>query len=116
VLAYLDRVGDAAAAGLRPALAARLGDRPVTFGWGPRFLHSTGQFHKGGPQVGAFLQVTAAAESDLDVPGRPYTFGTLQLAQALGDLGALRSRARPALRLHLTDRAGGLDQLVAAVS
>jgi glucose-6-phosphate isomerase len=113
VLTYLDRIGDAAAAGLRPALARRLGDRPVTFGWGPRFLHSTGQYHKGGPQVGAFLQVTAAGD-DLPVPGRPYTFGQLQLAQASGDLGALQGRGRPALRLHLTDRAAGLQQLLAA--
>jgi len=116
VLAYLDRVGDAAAAGLRPALARRLGERPVTFGWGPRFLHSTGQYHKGGPPVGAFLEITGSAGEDLPVPGRPYTFGQLQLAQASGDLGALRGRGRPALRLHLRDRAEGLRQLLATAS
>jgi glucose-6-phosphate isomerase len=116
VMAYLDRIGDAAAAGLRPALARRLKDRAVTFGWGPRFLHSTGQFHKGGPQVGVFLQLTGAVAADLEVPGRPWTFGTLQLAQALGDLGALTSRGRPALRLHLTDRQAGLESVLAAVS
>jgi glucose-6-phosphate isomerase len=88
----------------------------VTFGWGPRFLHSTGQFHKGGPQVGAFMQVTAAHDADLDVPGQPFTFGRLQLAQALGDLQALESRNRPVLRFHLTDRAAGIRQLLDAAN
>jgi glucose-6-phosphate isomerase len=116
VMAYLDRIGDARAAGLRPALARRLKDRQVTFGWGPRFLHSTGQFHKGGPQLGAFLQVTGVVTEDLEVPGRPWSLGTLQLAQALGDLDALAGRTRPVLRLHLTDRRAGLDQVLAAVA
>jgi glucose-6-phosphate isomerase len=114
VMAYLDRHGDGDAAGLRPRLAAAAGGRPVTFGWAPRFLHSTGQFHKGGPQVGVFLQITGAVSRDVDVPGRPYTFGRLQLAQALGDLRALTERERPVVRLHLTDRAAGIRQLLAA--
>jgi glucose-6-phosphate isomerase len=88
----------------------------VTFGWAPRFLHSTGQFHKGGPQIGVFLQITGAHATDLDVPGQPFTFGRLQLAQALGDLQALESRQRPVVRLHLTDRAAGLRQLLSAAS
>jgi glucose-6-phosphate isomerase len=113
VMAYLDRIADAPAARLGSLLAARTVNA-VTFGWGPRFLHSTGQYHKGGPQVGAFLQVTAAHEVDLDVPGRPFTFGRLQLAQALGDLQALESRGRPTVRLHLNDRAAGLRQLLDA--
>jgi glucose-6-phosphate isomerase len=113
VMAYLDRIADADAASLRERLAARL-PHAVTFGWGPRFLHSTGQFHKGGPQVGSFLQVTATHATDLDVPGQPFTFGRLQLAQALGDLQALTTRERPVVRLHLTDRAAGLRQLLAA--
>jgi glucose-6-phosphate isomerase len=113
VMAYLDRLVDARAHELRALLAARLA-HPVTFGWAPRFLHSTGQFHKGGPQVGVFLQITGVVEQDLDVPGRDYTFGELQAAQAMGDLGALTSRGRPALRLHLTDRAAGLQALLAA--
>ena len=115
VMAYLDRLHDSQAAQLRALLASRFA-RPVTFGWGPRFLHSTGQYHKGGPQVGAFLQVTGAHTTDLDVPGQPFTFGRLQLAQALGDLQALESRDRPVMRLHLTDRAAGLKQLLAAAS
>jgi glucose-6-phosphate isomerase len=116
VMAYLDRIGDAGAAGLRAALGRRLKDRQVTFGWGPRFLHSTGQFHKGGPQQGVFLQLTGAVTEDLAVPGRPWSLGTLQLAQALGDMDALTGRGRPAVRLHLTDRRGGLAQVLAAVS
>jgi glucose-6-phosphate isomerase len=113
VMAYLDRTRDAAAAVLRDALAART-PHPVTYGWGPRFLHSTGQYHKGGPPVGVFLQITGANEFDIEVPGRPFSFGRLQLAQALGDSQALRARGRPLVRLHLTDRAAGLDQLLSA--
>ena len=86
----------------------------MTFGWAPRFLHSTGQFHKGGPQTGAFLQVTGAVSQDLEVPGREFTFGGLQAAQALGDLRALSSRDRPVLTLHLTDRVAGLTALLEA--
>ena len=114
VMAYLDRHADARAGELRMALAARLA-HPVTFGWAPRFLHSTGQFHKGGPQTGAFLQVTGAVSEDLQVPDRDYTFGDLQTAQAMGDLGALAARDRPVLRLHLRDRRAGLVALLAAI-
>jgi len=111
VMAYLDRFGDADVADLRPALA-RASGRPVTFGWGPRFLHSTGQYHKGGPQNGAFLQLTGAVSEDLDVPGQSYTFGTLQAAQAAGDRQALSGRNRPLVWIHLTDRAAGAAQLL----
>jgi glucose-6-phosphate isomerase len=113
VMAYLDRDGDRDAATVREALAMRT-THPVTFGWGPRFLHSTGQYHKGGPQTGVFLQITGTASGDVPVPGRPFTLGRLQRAQALGDLGALRQRGRPAVRLHLRDRQAGLRQLLAA--
>ncbi len=115
VMAYLDRHADAGAAGLRALLASRIA-HPVTFGWAPRFLHSTGQLHKGGPPVGAFLQVTGAVAEDLEIPGRDYTFGSLQAAQALGDLRALDSRGRPVLALHLTDRDEGLRTLLAAAA
>jgi glucose-6-phosphate isomerase len=114
VMAYLNRHEESTAAGLRPRLARRIGGRATTFGWAPRFLHSTGQFHKGGPQVGVFLQITGAVERDVPVPGRPYTFGRLQMAQALGDLGALAERRRPVVRLHLLQRAAGVQQLLAA--
>ena len=113
VMAYLDRQRDAAAVGLRAALAARLA-HAVTFGWAPRLLHSTGQLHKGGPPTGVFLQLTGVVESDVPVPDRPFTFGRLQAAQAAGDLAALDTRARPVLRLHLTDRAAGLAQILEA--
>jgi glucose-6-phosphate isomerase len=115
IMAYLDRVGDADAQRLRAALAART-THPVTFGWAPRFLHSTGQYHKGGPPTGVFLQITGTLAEDVEVPGEPYTLGRLQLAQALGDLGALRRRGRPAVRLHLRDRQAGIAQLLAAAS
>ncbi len=113
VTAYLDRHGDAAAAGVRDLLAARTA-HPVTFGWAPRFLHSTGQYHKGGPATGAFLQVTGAVEHDVAVPGREFTFGRLQAAQAAGDREALESRSRPLVRLHLTDRPAGVRRLLDA--
>jgi hypothetical protein len=114
VMAYLDRFADADTAILRALLARAGQERPVTFGWGPRFLHSTGQFHKGGPQVGSFLQITGAVAEDLPVPGKPYSFGALQAAQAAGDRQALTGRGRPLLHLHLTDRATGIAQLLAA--
>ncbi|NVI92141.1 glucose-6-phosphate isomerase, partial [Actinomadura sp. BRA 177] len=121
VLAYLDRAGGAAAAALRPLLAARGAavrrrPAPVTFGWGPRYLHTAGQYHKGGPLNGAFLQITGAVTGDVPVPGRPYSLGELQLAQAFGDLRVLRSLGGPAVRLHLRDRAEGLAQLAAALN
>ena len=101
--------------GIRDELAAVSG-RPVTFGWGPRFLHSTGQFHKGGPAIGVFLQVTAASSEDLAIPDRPFTFGELISAQAAGDAQVLSEHGRPVLRLHLTDRAAGVAQLQEIVS
>ncbi len=113
VMAYLDRRGDADVEQVR-ALLAQASGRPVTFGWGPRFLHSTGQYHKGGPQVGSYLQITGAVHDDLPVPGKPYSFGELQAAQAAGDRQALAGRSRPVLRLHLTDRSAGVAQLISA--
>ena len=110
VMAYLDREHDAALAAVRAPLAARLG-RPVTFGWGPRFLHSTGQYHKGGPAIGSYLQVTVDTTQDLEVPDRPFTFGQLITAQAAGDAQVLADHGRPVLRLNLTDRAAGLQRL-----
>jgi glucose-6-phosphate isomerase len=114
VMAYLDRTGDADAAQTRPALARQTG-RAVTFGWGPRFLHSTGQYHKGGPQVGVFLQITGTVTGDRPIPGRGFTFGELIAAQAAGDRQAITGRRRPLLHLHLTDRAAGTAQLLAAL-
>ncbi|WP_427169735.1 glucose-6-phosphate isomerase [Arthrobacter sp. 92] len=115
VQAYFDRLAYASLEGVRDQFAAVSG-RPVTFGWGPRFLHSTGQFHKGGPAIGVFLQVTAASATDLPIPGRPFTFGELITAQAAGDAQVLVEHGRPVLRLHLTDRAAGVRQLQDLVS
>ena len=111
VMAYLDSERDENLVAIRPALSARTG-RPVTFGWGPRFLHSTGQYHKGGHPQGVFLQITSSESTDLEIPDRPFTFGTLISAQAAGDAGVLAGRGRPVLRLHLTDPAAGVQQLI----
>jgi glucose-6-phosphate isomerase len=115
IQAYLDRLADASTAVLRLELARR-SELQTTFGWGPRFLHSTGQYHKGGHQNGVYLQLTGAVTDDLPVPDRPYTLGTLQYAQAVGDGGVLTERGRPVLRLHLTDREAGLAQLARALT
>ncbi len=114
VMAYLDRVAESELSSVRATLAARTG-RPTTFGWGPRFLHSTGQYHKGGPATGVYLQVTGEPAHDLDVPGRDFTFGEFMTAQAAGDAQVLADRDRPVLKLHLTDRAQGLPQLLEAL-
>jgi glucose-6-phosphate isomerase len=112
VMAYLDREGeDSALAGVRRPLALRT-ERPVTFGWGPRFLHSTGQYHKGGPATGVYLQVTGASTDDVPVPERPFTFGQLIAAQAAGDAQVLADHGRPVLRLHLSDRKAGVSRLL----
>jgi glucose-6-phosphate isomerase len=110
VTAYLDRQRHAHLAQVRDHLAERTG-RPTTFGWGPRFLHSTGQYHKGGPPTGVFLQITGEPLADLEIPGRPFTFGGFIAAQAIGDAAVLSGAGRPVLRLHLTDQASGLRVL-----
>jgi len=85
-------------------------------GFGPRFLHSTGQAYKGGPNSGVFLQITADDAADLPIPGRNLTFGVVKAAQARGDFSVLAERGRRALRIHLgTDVARGLAQLREAV-
>jgi transaldolase/glucose-6-phosphate isomerase len=81
-------------------------------GFGPRFLHSTGQAYKGGPNTGVFLQITCDDVADLPVPGRAYSFGVVKAAQARGDFDVLAERGRRALRVHLgADVAAGLDRL-----
>jgi transaldolase/glucose-6-phosphate isomerase len=102
------------------AIRLRLRDRlklATTLGYGPRFLHSTGQFHKGGPNTGLFLQLTADDAADAAVPGEPYGFGMLKRAQALGDLEALREHGRRVVRIHLgADITAGLKALTEAIS
>ena len=86
-------------------------------GFGPRFLHSTGQAYKGGPNSGVFLQITCDDAADLPVPAQKYTFGVVKAAQARGDFQVLAERGRRALRVHLgTDVRAGLEQLSSAVS
>ena len=103
IMAYVDRIGQSELIKLREFFEARI-SKPVTFGWGPRFLHSTGQFHKGGPAHGGFLQITGAADTELVIPGVNYSFETLEMAQALGDNRALTERKLPVTRLHLRTR------------
>lgn len=113
IMAYLDRKDDAKISELRTILSQKSG-RPVSFGWGPRFMHSTGQFHKGGQQNGSFLQITGQTKCNFEIPGQSFDFKTLLMAQALGDAKALTSRKYPLLRLHLQDRSAGIDQLLKA--
>src|SRR6185437_14305356 len=75
----------------------------TTVGFGPRFLHSTGQLHKGGPNTGVFLQIAEPPEEDLAIPGQQYSFGTLLAAQAAGDLQSLHDHGRRAGRVRLAD-------------
>jgi transaldolase/glucose-6-phosphate isomerase len=98
--------------GFRATVRDRLG-LATTLGIGPRFQHSTGQLHKGGPATGIFLQLTADPHRDLPIPGWPETFGTLIAAQAAGDLAALQARERRVVRLHLADPAAGLARVEA---
>ncbi|HEX9596855.1 MAG TPA: hypothetical protein VF982_08260, partial [Anaerolineales bacterium] len=97
-------------------LRARLRDAlgvATTVGYGPRYLHSTGQLHKGGPPNGIFLQITAKDAADLPIPSQAYSFGLLKQAQAMGDLEALAARKRPILRVHLeSGPERGLPRLV----
>ncbi|MCP2637057.1 glucose-6-phosphate isomerase [Microbacterium sp. HD4P20] len=103
IQAYVNRLELPQLAGLRELVAADSG-RPTTFGWGPRFLHSTGQFHKGGPANGVFLQILEQTDVDLEIPDRPFTFGQLIQAQAAGDASVLaEGHGRPVVTLTLTD-------------
>lgn len=112
IQAYLDPTPETEAALQRARLALRNRHRvATTVGFGPRYLHSTGQLHKGGPPTGAFLQVVDDhREVDLPIPGKPFTFGTLLDAQALGDLQSLRRRGRPVARVTL----GQLEEAAAS--
>ena len=107
---------DAAIARIRTLLRAKTG-RATTAGYGPRFLHSTGQLHKGGAPIGWFLQLTADHPADLEIPGWPYTFGQLIDAQAAGDFAAIESHDLPIVRIHLgADIVAGLAALEAALA
>ncbi|HPU13803.1 MAG TPA: glucose-6-phosphate isomerase [Aeromicrobium sp.] len=112
---YLNRWAGQPDEALAEKVASKIG-RPVTFGWGPRFLHSTGQFHKGGTPNGVFLQVTCDPITDLEVPGRDFTLGEFIASQAAGDAQVLRERGRPVLQLHLHDVPAGLALITEALA
>ena len=113
VMAYLDRFDDVALVELQSILSEKA-RRPVTFGWGPRFLHSTGQFHKGGQPNGVFLQITGEHQEKIQVPGEAFDLSTLIAAQALGDANALTKREYPLLRFNLKSRKGGIAELISS--
>lgn len=112
VHAYADREAGSGLETIRDTFAAASGGRPTTFGWGPRFLHSTGQYHKGGPAQGVFIQIIERAINDREVPGRPFSFGVLLAAQARGDATVLAQHNRPVLTLTVT----GFTQLTELVA
>ncbi len=119
IAGYVTRNTESATAFLQMRTAVRDAKRvATTVGFGPRFLHSTGQLHKGGPNTGVFLQVVLAVEpQDADIPGAPYTFATLIAAQALGDLQSLGAHGRRAVRVYLSgEPTAALHELTAAVA
>ena len=112
--AYLDRTSVPEAAELRDLIANKT-RRPVTFGWAPRFLHSTGQYHKGGPRQGIYLQIVSQAQQDIQVPGRDFSFGELIASQAAGDAKVLGALGRPVLTLTLADAKAGIAAIKNAI-
>ncbi len=117
MLAYIDRT--AAHIDAMQAMRHQVRDAKkvaTCLGFGPRFLHSTGQAYKGGPNSGVFLQITCGDKNDLAVPGAKYTFSTVKAAQARGDFDVLADRGRRALRVHLPDLETGLKTLSDAIA
>jgi transaldolase/glucose-6-phosphate isomerase len=113
-LVYLERNAEheAAIARMREAVVEARGVATVA-GFGPRFLHSTGQAYKGGPKSGVFVEITRTPDPDVAVPGRRASFGTVQIAQARGDLDVLAQRGQRTLRVHLkTGDLAALETLV----
>lgn len=104
---YLDRMRDVSFEKLR-GLLAKASNRPTTFGWGPRFLHSTGQYHKGGPSQGVFIQLIGSGDEELPVPGRGFGFLELMNSQAAGDADVLAASGRPVLTLRFDDNSKAL--------
>jgi len=117
LLAYIqmDQAHEQALDGIRTSVRDKK-HVATALGFGPRFLHSTGQAYKGGPNSGVFLQITCDDAQDLPVPGQKYTFGIVKAAQARGDFQVLAERGRRALRVHLgPDVNAGLSSLAAAI-
>jgi transaldolase/glucose-6-phosphate isomerase len=117
LLAFVERTATSEASFALMRRAIRNALRvPVLQGYGPRYLHSIGQLYKGGPKTGHFIVLTGEPESDLPIPGSPFTFGQLETAQALGDFESLAAHGRPVLRLHMTAGAAkGLSVVDAAI-
>ena len=111
IMAYLTRGIDNKISELQEFISSK-SSKPTTFGWAPRFLHSTGQFHKGGQPNGGFIQITGESEIDLSVPGADFTFNNLLMAQAIGDGVALRKRDYPFIQIHLKNRKSGISKLL----
>jgi hypothetical protein len=117
IMAYTTRTpaSDRAIAEIRTAVRDKT-SIATTAGYGPRFLHSTGQLHKGGPKTGLFLQIVQDDSKDVPIPGQPYSFSILKQSQSLGDLESLTSRRLPVLRVTLgREPAAGWKALAAAV-
>ena len=91
--------------------------RAITLGYGPRFLHSTGQLHKGGSNRGVFIQITVDNNEEIPIPGEPYDFMLLKRAEAQGDLEALQSKKRRIIRFHLPagSVSDGLERLLGSI-
>ena len=107
---------DRALRALRQRVSERY-DIATTLGYGPRFLHSTGQLHKGGPNTGLFLQLTRGHQNDIPIPGEAYTFGVLAEAQAQGDLDALRTAGRHVAQVELdSDVPAAIERLTAELA
>lgn len=113
--AYLDRERDRAFESLRESFT-RASSRPTTFGWGPRFLHSTGQYHKGGPNQGVFLQLIGTGEAEYSVPGRDFGFAELLYSQAAGDADVLSAKGRPVLTLRFAESSRTLSLISGIIS
>ena len=108
IMAYIRQTAetDEVLADLRKKITSTYGIA-TTLGYGPRFLHSTGQLHKGGPDSGLFMQITAEPDKDIPVPGKPYTFGVIADAQAFGDFEALKALGKSVIRTHVRKSDGG---------
>ena len=115
ILAYLDRGSDSELLKIRELVAAK-SKTATTFGWGPRYLHSTGQIHKGGQQNGAFIVITGETELDVKIPNKTYSFSQLIMAQALGDIVSISERNLPLIRIHLKNRKKGITKLISELA
>jgi glucose-6-phosphate isomerase len=115
ILAYLDRGSDGELLKIRELVAAK-SKTATTFGWGPRYLHSTGQIHKGGQQNGAFIVITGETELDVKIPNKTYSFSQLIMAQALGDIESISERNLPLIRIHLKNRKKGITKLISELA